>query len=235
MTAMVAVSMFRNNVGTGNTGLHDTDFSKHYWDEVYGQPATMDGVFNAGIHADYLHTLFTLDAIEINSVVDIGFGLGYLFDSVLKRFKPYRAVGIEPSAYAFERGQQVIKAPARTRLKLMPMDVATWCSTPRKPQRFDLGICTSVLQYLSDAQIEDILPVLSERVKFLYFTVPTDVEVRRMAADYNFDDKYAGRRSRLKYLKMLAPHFTVVSNRLLESKYHYDETNSRFSELLYRY
>ena len=215
--------------------MHDTDFSKRYWDEIYGEPTAMDGVFNSGIHAEYLHALFALDAIEINSVVDIGFGLGYLFDSVLKRFKPYRAVGIEPSAYAFECGQKLIKAPAKTRLKLMPMDAATWCSQPRKPQRFDLGICTSVLQYLSDSQIESILPVLSERVKFLYFTVPTDVEAKKMSAAYNFDDKYAGRRSRKKYLKMLSPHFTVVSNRLLESKYHFDETSSPFSELLYRY
>ena len=215
--------------------MHDTDFSKNYWDEIYGQSITMDGVFNAGIHADYLHTLFTLDAIKINSVIDIGFGLGYLFNAVLNRFKPYRAVGIEPSAYAFERGQELIKAPARTRLKLMPVDVTTWCSMPRKLQRFDLGICTSVVQYLSDSQIQEILEILSKRVKFLYFTVPTDIEVRRMSAEHDFNDKYARQRSRIKYLEMLSPHFTVVSNRLLESKYYFDETSSPFTELLYRY
>ena len=195
----------------------------------------MDGIGNASLHADYIQALFALDAVPIKSVLDVGFGLGHLFNAIVRRFKPYRAVGLEPSAYAFERGRRTIKAPFGTRLRLLPMDVQTWCSQPRKPGRFDLTICTSVLQYLDDTQIRTVLPVLAERTRYMYLTVPTDVEARRMTESFDFADSYALQRTRDDYVSMIGDEFTFIGNRLLESKRHFDEHTTPFSELVYRF
>lgn len=215
--------------------MSNNGFDEEYWNDIYAQPKIMDGVFNARIHADYLHALFALDGIEIDSILDVGFGLGYLLGAVLDRFKPRHAVGLEPSLHAFDRGQKRLNAPSKTQLKLLPIDASAWCLQSTKPRCFDLGICTSVFQYLSDMQIEEILPVLAERVKFLYFTVPTDLEAARLSAQYSFVDSYARRRTRKRYNNMLAPYFTVVGNRLLESKNYFDENNSLFTELVFRH
>jgi SAM-dependent methyltransferase len=211
-----------------------TPLDEEYWESIYAQPQTMDGIFNATLHTDYLQALFRLDGVEVNSVLDVGFGLGHLFNAVIKRFKPYRAVGIEPSDYAFAKARDTVHAAPGTRLKLLPMDVQRWCSKPRKPMRFDLTLCTSVLQYLDDDSIRSVIPVLSRRTRYMYLTVPTDIEAQRMSSDYDFNDDYARHRTRLEYRELLEPHFTFVSNRLLESKVFFDETTSPFTELLFR-
>jgi len=90
-------------------------------------------------------------------------------------------------------------------------------------------------QYLSDEEIKEILPILSQRVKYLYFSVPTDQELKKQIEDVEFHDEYAIHRKREKYLKMLQPHFTFVSSRILESKYHFNQDNSYFTDLLFRF
>jgi SAM-dependent methyltransferase len=214
--------------------LAATPLQAEYWESIYSEPQTMDGICNASLHADYIHALFALDAVQIKSVLDVGYGLGHLFNAVLKRFKPYCAVGIEPSEYAFDRAASVIRAPHTTRLKLLSMNVQTWCEKPRKPARFDLTLCTSVLQYLDDATVTAVLQVLAERTRFMYLTVPTYIEAQRMSSEYGFDDGYAIHRTRDEYRHLIDPHFTVIGSRLLESKAHYDETTTPFSELFYR-
>lgn len=51
---------------------------------------------------------------------------------------------------------------------------------------FDLGCCTSVFQYLTEPQLAFIIPVLAERCRFLYLTVPTDIELGRQAGEVGF-------------------------------------------------
>lgn len=211
-------------------------FSKDYWDVNYSSPDEMDGIGNAQNHANYIKATFDLDFIDISSVVDLGFGLGHLFTAIMKEFIPYRAMGIEPSKYVFDEVKKRGIAPVdSTSLKLLNTDLLTWCKDKRYEKHFDLGICTSVFQYLTDDEIKHVLPILSKRVKYLYFSVPTDKELDRQIEDLEFKDEYAIRRSKSWYQKEIKKHFTFVSSRILESKFHFKEENTFFTDLLFRF
>lgn len=214
-----------------------TGFSQKYWENNYANPEEMDNISNSHEHVLYLKAIFALEGIDVSSVVDLGFGLGFLFEAVLATFYPYRALGIEPSAHAYEFVKNKNISPAEsTKLKLLNCDLLAWCQKDLKKDRtFDLGICTSVFQYLTDDEIKQILPVLSQRVKYLYFSVPTDEELKKQIEEVEFFDEYAIHRKREKYVKMLRPYFTFVSSRLLESKYHFNQDNSHFTDLLFRF
>lgn len=213
-----------------------TTFDKTYWDKNYSDPMSMDGVGNAKEHVKYLSSFFAIEHVDISSVVDLGFGYGYLFREMLRNFKPHTAVGIEPSPYVFQKAKpDRIRPVASTDLKLYQEDLVTWCNTKRPHNKFDLGICTSVFQYLSDKELKSVLPILAERVKYLYLTVPTDIELKRQVEELDFKDEYAIHRTREKYQKLIRPYFTFVSSRVLESKHYFDEETTAFTDLLYRY
>lgn len=219
--------------GPGASGFDDK-----YWEEYYSEPEEMDGMANAHLHARYLKSLMDLEMADVSSVIDFGFGLGELFKAIVKEFKPYRVQGIEPSDYAFNKvTKKKLNVVAGTKLKLVQTDLVTWCRDNSASEKwFDLGICTSVFQYLSDEEIKYVLPILSRSVKYLYFSVPTDRELRYQVSDLEFHDKNAIRRGRTKYLKMLSSHFTVVGSRLLESKFHFKkDEDSPFSDFLFRF
>jgi hypothetical protein len=99
----------------------------------------------------------------------------------------------------------------------------------------DLGICTSVFQYLTDKELKEALPIISKRIKYLHLTVPTDVELGRQVSELEFKDEYAIHRTREQYQKLLKPHFTFVSARVLESKHYFNEDTTAFTDLLYRF
>ncbi|MGZ3787778.1 MAG: hypothetical protein ACXVLQ_04605 [Bacteriovorax sp.] len=212
-------------------------FSKEYWEVNYAEPEEMDNIVNAREHAAYMQAIFALEGVDISSVIDLGFGLGVLFEEVMKTFVPYRAHGIEPSKHAFDVvSQKNIKPAESTKLVLENIDLVTWATNGMKRERvFDLGLCTSVLQYLNDEEIKVVMPVLAKRVRYLYLSVPTDLELKRQIEEVEFHDKYAIHRSREKYLKFIHPHFTIISSRLLESKVHFDEESTSFTDLLFRF
>jgi hypothetical protein len=213
-------------------------FSKEYWDINYADPEEMDNIVNAKEHALYLESIFKLEYIDISSVIDLGFGLGILFKEVLRTFKPYRAHGIEPSKHPFDLvSKKKLTSVESTKLVLENIDLLTWAKKkqPKDDKTFDLGLCTSVFQYLSDEEIEFILPIMAKRIRYLYFSVPTNLELKRQIEDLEFKDEYAIHRTREKYLKLLRPHFTFVSSRLLESKVHFTEESSHFTDLLFRF
>ena len=211
-------------------------FDKTYWDKNYSDPMSMDGIGNAREHARYLKSFLTIEHVDISTVIDLGFGYGHLFREMLKTFIPHTAVGIEPSSFAFKKAKPDKWRPVEsTDLKLYEEDLLTWCRTTRKNNIFDLGICTSVFQYLSDKDLKEIIPILSKRVKYLYLTVPTDIELNRQIDELDFKDEYAIRRSREKYQRLLRPYFTFVSSRVLESKHFFNEETTHFTDLLYRY
>ena len=204
-------------------------FDKKYWDQNYSAPETMDCIGNAKEHVQYLKSLLLIENVAIGSIIDLGFGYGALFREALKVFKPARATGLEPSRFAFDRFRlNSLKA------QLYCEDVLTW-SRRQKSAQFDLGICTSVFQYIDDKSLKEILPVLSRRVKYLYLTVPTEVELKRQITEFKFKDPYAIHRSQKKYQKMLSPYFTFIGSRFLESKHFYNEKNTKFSDLLFRF
>ncbi|GAB5366327.1 hypothetical protein AAMO2058_001134500 [Amorphochlora amoebiformis] len=93
-----------------------------------------------------------------------------------------------------------------------------WEPNPRPKGVYQLGVCTSVLQYLDDKELEEVIEGLSRRVYYLYLTVPTTKEYSRQILELDFDDKSAIHRSRLAYQSILGRHFTFISARLLESK-----------------
>ncbi|MCK5884143.1 MAG: class I SAM-dependent methyltransferase [Bacteriovoracaceae bacterium] len=213
-------------------------FTKEYWDKNYADLESMDGVGNAFEHAQYIKYLFGIEYIDISSVIDLGFGMGHLFEEILKTFIPYRAFGIEPSLFPFEQvSQRDIRPVESTKLTLENTDLVSWSQNSGKKydRRYDLGICTSVFQYLSEEEIDQILPAMALRVKFLYFSVPTNKELDRQIQDLDFCDEYAIRRSRNWYQKKLRKYFTFVSMRVLESKSHFVEEDSHFTDLLFRY
>jgi hypothetical protein len=212
-------------------------FSKEYWEVNYADPEEMDNIVNAKEHAQYLQAIFALEYVDVSSVIDLGFGMGILFKEVLKTFNPYLAHGIEPSKHIFDEVSKKKLAPVEsTKLTLENVDLLTWAKKiPKKEKTFDLGLCTSVFQYLSDEEIETVLPIMAKRIRFLYFSVPTNLELKRQVSDLEFKDEYAIHRTREKYLKLIRPHFTFISSRLLESKLHFDEESTHFTDLLFRF
>lgn len=207
-------------------------FSKEYWDKNYSEPEEMDGVFNAQDHAMYLKKFLDLEGVDINSLIDLGHGLGFILREFHKTFRPKSAWGIEPSEHAFLNSQKLLRPYD---IKLENIDLLSWCKKKwRGNKAIDLGICTGVIHYLPEDEIMKILPVLSKRIRYLYFSVPTNKELDRQIGEMDFKDPYAIRRSKSKYLQMIKPYFSIVSSRVLESKHFYDDQNTRFTDLLFR-
>ncbi len=211
-------------------------FSDEYWDVNYSEPDEMDGIGNVDVHVGYIKNLFEFEFIDISSIIDLGFGLGHLFEAFLKEFKPYKAYGIEPSQHPYTKVLERNICPTDSmKFKLEKTDILTWCRANKKMKNFDFGICTSVFQYLTNDELEEVVPILAQRVKYLYLTVPTDKELDRQVEDLDFKDEYAIRRSRAYYQDLLSPYFTIISSRVLESKVHFDEESTNFTDLLYRF
>lgn len=212
-------------------------FTKEYWTENYSEPEEMDGIVNARDHARYLKSFFDISFVKVSSMVDLGFGLGHLFEEMLKEFKTYKSLGIEPSEHAYQEFKK--RSSKLTRdygLKLVNQDIFSWCQEKDKPAlRFDLGICTSVFQYISDEDLKFIIPILSKRVKYLYFSAPTDQEYKRQKSDFDFSDRFATKRTQKKYKNLFEGHFTVIGARILESNHYFDEKNTPFTDLFFRF
>lgn len=222
------------NSDSKNTGARG--FEDQYWQTNYSSPDEMDGIGNVEQHVGYIKNLFGLEFIDVSSVIDFGFGLGHLFEGVIKEFIPYKAVGIEPSSFPFEKVKERNISPVEsTKLVLKNQDIISFCRENEKMKFFDLGICTSVFQYLTDEEIEEALGFMAKKCKYVYFSVPTDKELDRQIEDLEFKDEYAIRRSKTKYQKLIRKHFTFVSSRVLESKIHFNENDTFFTDLLFRF
>lgn len=207
-------------------------FGPDYWSEQYTEPETIDGMANVKDHSAYLKAFFNLEGVDIDSVIDFGFGHGKLFKEIVRTFKPIGAVGLEPSETVFKRFKPV--PPIRVRQQ----GILEWARAPQSigPKVFDLGVCTSVFQYLPATELREVVPIMAKRVRYLYLTVPTDVEYRRQKTELQFSDPWAyTNRTRQWYHRLLRPHFTFLSTRILESKEHFDENNTPFNDLLFRF
>ncbi len=216
----------------------DLGFEESYWQQNYDEPKEMDGIVNATQHAKYCKAIFDVEFVDISSIIDFGFGLGYLFEKMIHEFYPYRAMGLEPSSFAYKKAKKErnLRPVESAKLTLKNWSLSQWAEKYREKEikRFDLGVCTSVFQYLSDEEIELVLPLMARQVKYLYFSVPTDRELKRQVTELEFEDRYAIKRSKSFYRKALKPHFTIIGNRLLESRVHFNEDNSFFTDYLFR-
>ncbi len=212
------------------------EFDKEYWQQNYSEPGTMDCIGNASLHTKYVKTFFELELVDVSSIIDLGCGYGYLFQKMLKSFLPYKACAIEPSKFALDKARRrKLKPVESTKLELFNESIEQWCKREEtKKLRFDLGLCTSVFQYLSEDELKMVVPIMATRLKYLYLTVPTDIELDRQIEELEFHDTYALRRSRKFYRDILSPHFTNISSKLWESKKYFDEETTLFTDLLYR-
>lgn len=212
-------------------------FDQKYWNENYSEPMTMDGIGNAGGHLKYLASVFSLELIDINSVIDLGAGYGIFLQKVVKHYMPYKVQAIEPSEFAYKKLlRKKLQLADSMQVKTAQMSLEDWClKTTSKRENFDLGICMSVFQYLSEESLKLIIPTMAKRIKYLYLTFPTDIELKRQREDIHFYDQYALARPREFYYKLLRDSFTVVSSRVLESKYYFDQESSSFTDLFYRF
>lgn len=210
-------------------------FTEDYWKANYSEPETMDGIANKKEHVTYIKSLFALEEIAIGNVIDLGCGLGHMLLEINKRFSLERIEGIEPSGFAFQETKKKIKGDPRCKkIVIKNIGLSQWCKESCN-LIYDLTICMSVFQYLADQEIRKIIPVLAKRTKYLYLTVPTHKELFIQEHDEEFKDEYAIKRSKKTYLDLIRPHFKVVGSRVLESKYHFDDKTSFFTNLLYRF
>ncbi len=203
-------------------------FEKDYWQTNYSDLSTIDGIGNVKDHSRYVASYFNLEGFEVESLIDLGFGMGKLLKEFNRVLKPRRVAGIEPSEYVFNK----MKMP---KAQLRQMDLMTWAQDPKEKWIYDLAILNSVLQYIPNRDLKIILPTLARRTRFLYLTVPTEIEYERQKTELSFKDDWAIVRSQKEYLKLLSPHFTFISSRMLESKFFYSAHNTPFQDLLFRF
>ncbi len=211
-------------------------FDQNYWIENYSQPNTMDCIGNAQDHARYLKAFFQLEKVDVSSIIDLGAGYGHLFQKVLKSFLPYKAAAVESSKYAFDKLSKKKLAPVdSTEVVLYFETIEDWCLRSNTGKnRYDLALCTSVFQYLDEETLKTVVENISQKIKYIYLTVPTDKELKKQREDLDFNDRYALKRSRSFYKKVLSKHFTNISSKIWESKYYFNEETTLFSDLLYR-
>ena len=210
-------------------------FEKDYWDQLYKNANHIDGFANGDAHAAYLKSLMYLDMVVVTSMADLGFGLGKLFSAFIETFEPARVLGIEPSKVAYEQFDTSNVEKDGVCLKLMNTDVRSWAL--RRPDAwtyFDLGVATSIFQYLSDRHLEQVVPILASRFRWLYITIPTTDEYAFMKRQSGFHDPWAHSRSAAYYRSVFGKDFHFIGSRLLESKRAFKTMDSPFTEDLFR-
>jgi hypothetical protein len=182
----------------------------------------IDGIDNAKEHARYLKSILDLGEISVESIGDFGFGKGILLREIVKEFKPKQIIAIDPSK---EANDKLKRQPwiQKYSYKIENTTLENFKESKiKKP--LDLGICNSILQYVPSQEITTVFDKLSRLCRYVYFSVPTKVDYDYMKKELDFIDPYAYSREKKFYLKKLAPHFTIVSLNLLESKIHTRES-----------
>ncbi len=222
-----------NSVVLGKKG-----FNQNYWDENYSDPETMDGIINAKEHALYLKALFRVQGVKISRILDIGCGYGHLGVAMANTLKVKSYTGVEPSGPAFNefKNNQLEKFKTKD-AEIIKTELVDFVRSDqfKSEEIFDLSICSSVFQYLSEQDIQAGLKELAKKTRYLYLTTPTDKELDRQINELDFYDRYAIRRTKQQYLGLILPHFNIISYRLLESKALFDDSTTNFHDFLFRF
>lgn len=218
--------------------LGKNGFPKKYWKENYSEPETMDGIGNAKEHALYIKSLFRVQGIAVNNLIDLGCGLGHLGKDVSNALRAKTYVGIDPSNYAFKYFQENIFSQFKTKdAQIYKSDIVSFLESDyfQASGPWDLGLCSSVLQYMEEDEIHEMMNLLFTKCRYLYLSVPTDKELERQVSELGFLDKYAIRRPRKVYFDLIRPYFNFVSYRILESKFFFDKKDTKFHDFLFRF
>lgn len=142
--------------------------------------------------ATAVHNMCTWWDVRISSVLDVGAGLGYWRDWYASNHPRVKVCSIDVSEHACAKYHHELR------------DISMW-----HPSRaFDLVVCQSVLQYLSNSRAEAAIEHLAAATKrVMYFEVPTSSDLKhivdRRSTDFNI---YA--RGGEWYRKRLTKHFT---------------------------
>lgn len=144
-----------------------------------------------GSLATAVHNMCAWWDVGISSVLDVGAGLGYWRDWYASNYRRVKVRSIDVSEHACAKYHHELR------------DISTW----QPSHGFDLVICQSVLQYLSNARAEAAIEHLAAATKLvMYLEVPTSSDLKfvvdRQSTDF---DIYA--RSGEWYRKRLIKHF----------------------------
>jgi len=198
------------------TGANKLPFDQKYWKEIYGDGHDVDGTFNAREHAAYIKSLFRLMDINVHSLGDFGFGKGKLLKAFAEALDPDRIIAIDPSeemvggllkASWIKNYEIAISHSSLEKIRLRYLE--------KEP--LDLLILNSVLQYVSTPG--PVMDRLAKIARYVYFSVPTAGDYKRMKKELGFEDPYAFKRSKGFYRKIISPGFRHVSWNLLESRF----------------
>ncbi|BDA80705.1 methyltransferase [Leptospira kobayashii] len=200
-------------------GKNGKEFDETYWSEIYGNGLDVDGSYNAKQHAQYLHTLFQLMEIPVYKIADFGFGKAILLREFVRSFAPVKVFAVDASKDAYEDllKKDWVKKSDKFHIYHSPLESFHLAKLEREP--VELGICNSVIQYLPDSVLDQLLEKLAKYCNYLYFTVPTKEDYAVMKKEMNFVDPYAYQRSAKQYRKLLSRDFEIVSYNLLQSKW----------------
>jgi len=170
-------------------------FDEAYYHRFYDDPKTR--VVSEGDHAtlaEYVFAVAKYNSIAIETVLDVGAGVGLWKRWIAKNAKSAEYLGTEVSQamckkHGFEH-----------------RDIARW----RDRKKYDLIICQGVLQYLPDPDVAPAVANIAAMSKGLvYFEAMTRGDVRdRIDKEKSDTDVYI--RNGSYYRGLFAKHFTAV-------------------------
>jgi SAM-dependent methyltransferase len=145
-------------------------FDARYYAKWYGDDEDRADIAERAVrfvlsYVDYLDS-------SVNTVLDLGCGVGLWKDALARHAKKVRYTGVEYSAhmcekYGWEQGSAATYAPGRT---------------------FDLVVCQGVLQYLSDEECELAIRNLARLSRrFIYLEALTTADAKEVCCPEGTD------------------------------------------------
>jgi hypothetical protein len=164
-------------------------FDGRYYDRFYGADGAHDPARIAHLAAG-VHGFARWWGVNVRSVLDVGAGMGMWRDWYRTTHPEVRVRSTDVSAHACATWGHEQR------------DITTW----RPRQRFDLVICHSVLQYVSDEAIaKAVSNVVAATGAVLYLEVPTTRDMREVV-DPRRTDLRVYRRTGDHYRQLLSTH-----------------------------
>lgn len=180
-----------------------SSFDKAYYKKYYQDRRTRvaDAETCAAL-AGFVFAYLEYLRLPVDSVLDLGCGIGLWRDEVLERYPKARYVGVERSEYAcreygWEQGSVVDYQPK---------------------EHFDLVVCQGVFQYLNDAEAETALQNLPRIARnALYLEILTREDWERNC-NKKLTDGNVHLRGADWYRERLRPHFRACGGGLYVGK-----------------
>lgn len=168
-------------------------FDASYYSRFYGANGAHDDVRIARLAAA-VHNMCAWWGVEIESVLDVGAGIGMWRDWYRSNHPRVKVHSIDVSEHACATWGHELR------------NIVDW--TP--PTRSDLVICHSVLQYLDNADFSAAVEHLAAGTRWvLYLELPTKWDYENIV-DESGTDMQVFKRSAQWYRKILGEHFVQI-------------------------